>query len=297
MATEPEIHSYFDAGTSTWQYIVADRETRDAVIIDPVLNFDPVTAGVSTTSADELLAHIAQSGYNVQRILETHAHADHLTAAGYLQRELLNRSGSRPPVCIGKRISEVQSTFAGRYGIDAQELTGAFDKLLEDDERFSLGNLSCTVIPLPGHTPDHVGYIIGGNAFTGDSIFNPYLGTARADFPGGSASSLYRSVKTLLSLPPDYRLYVGHDYPPDGKQGPVAFTTVAEQNSTNKHIKHDTTEEEFTKLRRDRDSALSEPKLLHQALQVNIRGGRMPERSQAGYRFLQIPLRLPLSLQ
>jgi len=231
--------------------------------------------------------------------METHAHADHLTAARYIQQRLLRNGQPRAQICIGHRITEVQTTFSQEYDIDPAELTDSFDKLFEDDEDFAIGGLRGQVLHLPGHTPDHVGYRIGSNVFTGDSIFNPDVGSARCDFPGGSATALYHSMKALLSLPPEYRLYTGHDYPPatreTGENGEKhrPYTTVLEQLKGNKHVKDGTNEEEFVKWRSERDSTLGEPKLLHQSLQFNIRGGRLPKPSSNGAVFVKMPLNGP----
>jgi len=302
MSRTPEIHPCFEPKTSTWQYIVADQQTRKAVIIDSVLDFDPASNSLSTETADSLLSFVDEHKYLVTRILETHVHADHLTASRYLQRQLVQRGQPRADVCIGKRIQIVQSTLAARYGVDSSDLESAFDYLFDDDEHFSIGDINAYVLHLPGHTPDHIGYVIGGSVFTGDSIFNPDVGSARCDFPGGSAYALYGSMKKLLSLPPDYRLYTGHDYPPEARVSSEdgekwkAYTTVEQQNTTNKHVRNGVSEEEFVKWRTDRDVTLSEPRLLHQSLQVNIRGGHLPQRTAEGYRFLSVPLKVPQSM-
>jgi len=302
MVNKPAVYTCFEAVTSTWQYIVADPETGDAVIIDSVLDFNPISRQISTESADGLLLLSSKKNLTIKRILETHAHADHLTAASYLQQRLVNQGKPRPEVCIGARITEVQNTFASKYGIESSEVTNVFDKLFEDNEEFAIGTLTAKVLHLPGHTPDHVGYLIGENVFTGDSIFNPDVGSARADFPGGSATALYSSAKILLDLPGHYRVYVGHDYPPDsrpanadgGKHKP--YTTVEEQNEHNKHVKAGTTEKEFVQFRSERDSQLGEPRLLHQALQFNIRAGKLPKASTGGDMFLHIPLKVSKDL-
>jgi glyoxylase-like metal-dependent hydrolase (beta-lactamase superfamily II) len=297
MFSKPDVYACFEAVTATWQYIIADPETRDAVVIDPVLDFNLGSNQISTETADGLLLLASKNNLTIKRVLETHAHADHLTAANYLQQRLIDQGKPRPDVCIGARITEVQSTFASKYGIEASELANAFDKLFRDNEEFTIGKIHVKVLHLPGHTSDHVGYLIGEYVFTGDSIFNPDVGSARADFPGGSASTLYSSAKILLDLPGHYRLYVGHDYPPDlreesaegGKHKP--YTTVREQKEGNMHLKNGTTEEEFIKLRSERDSQLGEPRLLHQALQFNIRAGKLPETSIGRDIFLHIPVK------
>lgn len=298
----PRVHTCFEPTTATWQYVIADPRSRAAVVVDPVLDFDPATTALRTDSADRLLALVDAERYAVSHILETHAHADHLTASSYLQRQLVARGQRRPAICIGKRITQVQATFGRLYSVPADELDGVFDKLFDDDDEFCVGALKAKVLHLPGHTPDHVGYVIGENVFTGDSIFNPDVGSARCDFPAGSANDLYRSMRTLLSLPAHYRLYTGHDYPPDSRApAPTGerfkpYTTVAEQNDENIHVKKGVAEEKFVELRSARDASLSEPRLLHQALQFNIRAGRLPAETAEGYRFLQVPLKVPRTL-
>ncbi|KAG5342962.1 hypothetical protein C0989_005911 [Termitomyces sp. Mn162] len=270
----PTVFAFYEKQTSTWQYLVADPITSETVIIDPVLDYDITNMTVSTSTADCLLKFIVDRCLKVLRILETHAHADHLSASQYLKEKLPGEVS----LCIGKRITQIQKLFARRYGVDPQLLEGAFDILLDDNEEFKLGHTSCKVIHLPGHTPDHVGYVLGDNVFTGDSIFLPDVGSARADFPGGNAKDLY---KRLLSLPQDYKLFVGHDYPP-GDRHPLCMATVDEQRHMNKHGKTGTTEQEFIKFRQDRDATLGEPKLLHPSLKVNICGGKVPPPDKSG---------------
>lgn len=299
MSSEPEVQTCFEAKTGTWQYIVADPATKQAVIIDPVLDFDNATNQITTTTADGLLALVKQGGLTVVRILETHVHADHLTASAYLQRKVVEHGGEKPAICIGRRIKQVQARFGQRYQIAPAELEGAFDHEFDDREIFHIGQLQAKVLYLPGHTPDHIGYVIGSNVFTGDSIFNPDLGSARCDFPGGSADALFESISTLLALPPNFRLYTGHDYPPstrqdrDGAPQPKPFTTVQEQRADNKHARDGTTKEAFVKFRSERDAGLAEPRLIHQALQFNIRAGRLPEAGPEGFSFLKMPLKVP----
>lgn len=291
---QPKIETIFEPKTSTWQYIVADPETKDAVIIDSVLDYNPTTNAITTESADNLLSIVDLEGYNVVAILETHAHADHLTASKYLQRKLIRSGKPKADICIGKRIDAVQRTFAQKYGINEEEYVGVFDRLLDDDELIQLGEMTIKVLHLPGHTPDHVGYMIGSNVFTGDSIFLPDVGSARCDFPGGDATALYRSMQKLLTLSPDVRLYSGHDYPPGDKRAhPLPYATVADEKARNKHVHDGVTEEQFVKWRRERDETLAEPRLIHQALQFNIRAGQLPKSSAHGHRFLHVPLKVP----
>lgn len=298
---EPVVHGVFEPVTGTWQYVVADPTTKAAVIIDPVLDFDPARNTVSTKSADGLLALVREHGYTVDRLLETHIHADHLTAASYMQHRL----PKKPDICIGKRIGPIQERFGRRYGVPRDEYDGAFNRLLDDDEVFRIGSVEAKAMHLPGHTPDHMGYLIGENIFSGDSLFNPDLGSARCDFPGGSATDLYKSATTLLSLPAHYTVRPGHDYPPssspspgggggDGR-GPECSATVADHRRDNKHLRDGTTEPDFVRRRTERDASLAEPRLLHASLQVNIRAGRLPRESgngEAGFRLLHLPVRV-----
>ena len=298
----PEIYYSFEPITATFQYIVADPESREAAIIDSVLDLDPATNRLSTKSAENLLSIISQNKLKPIFIMETHAHADHLTASWYLQRRLVELGHSRPQISIGKRITQVQATFASKYNINREELEDVFDNLWDDGQKFNIGHLDCEVLHLPGHTPDHIGYRVEHNVFTGDSIFNPDVGSARADFPGGSATHLYQSVRTLLELPEYYRLYTGHDYPPAergvSEKGEKVrpFSTVGEQNVENKHVKVGVERETFVKWRAEKDATLGEPKLLHQSLQFNIRGGRLPKATEEGNIFLHLPLKVDKGL-
>lgn len=306
---EPKIHTLFEPVTGTWQYVVADAEEKDAVVIDSVLDYDKETGVISTKSADQILDLVADRGYTVSRILETHAHADHLTASRYLQSLLAERQSDkpRPQVGIGQRIRQVQDTMSKIYGVPQSDLTNAFDHTFSDDETFNIGSIEARVIHLPGHTPDHIGYVIGSNIFTGDSIFNPDVGSARCDFPGGSAADLYHSMQKLLAFPGAFKLFTGHDYPPPDRDvssiehvaggKAVAYTTVETQAHQNKHVKIGTPMEDFVKWRSERDSGLAEPKLLAQAMQVNIRGGRLPRQSTDAFKLGCIPPKVAQAVQ
>ncbi|KAG9948803.1 putative metallo-beta-lactamase domain protein, partial [Aureobasidium melanogenum] len=228
-ANEPTIQPLYERRTGTWQYLVSDTSTKAAIIIDPVLDYDPATQTITTSTADAILSLIKEKSLRVERILETHVHADHITAASYLQSRLSQEQGRKPLICIGKRIVQVQKLFGQKYQIAAEEFEGAFDKLLDNDESFSLGNLKVTALHLPGHTPDHLGYMIGDNVFCGDSILNTDLGTARADFPGGNASDLFSSGSKLLSLPDHVKVWTGHDYVTEERGEAVPFMTLATQ--------------------------------------------------------------------
>jgi len=257
----------------------------EAVIIDPVLDYDPASGTLSSKTADQLLAFCEQQGLKVHHILETHAHADHLTAAQYLKQRL----GGNVPICIGARIKQVQNTFAPVYGFenDLGLFQNTFDKYLEDDYEFGLGQIKCKVIHLPGHTPDHVGYVCGKAIFTGDSIFNPDIGSARADFPGGNAKDLYASVQRLLSYPEDTLLFVGHDYPPATRADPAPSVPVSEHRNSWCHKD----ESAFIEWRTQRDSTLGAPRLLHPSLQVNIRAGKLPPKDEKGRGWFKVPIK------
>ncbi|OAA41297.1 metallo-beta-lactamase domain protein [Metarhizium rileyi] len=293
------VHDIYEPKTGTWQYVVADPSTMSAAVIDSVLEFDPASATIDTKSADALLALIQQKKYTVELILETHAHADHLTAAAYLQEQLASSQGSRPDIGIGKHIQEVQKRFGDRYGVNSVEYSNVFDRLFEDDAQFKIGNLNATVLYLPGHTPDHVGYRIQvsvdngeDNIFCGDTLFNADVGSARCDFPGGDATQLYHSVQKLLSHAPYVKIWTGHDYPPEARDGhAVSAMTVGQHREQNKHLKDGTSEREFVAWRTERDATLKEPRLIHYALQMNIRAGRLPKPTPMGDRLLHVPLK------
>ncbi|KAB5577853.1 beta-lactamase-like protein [Coniochaeta sp. 2T2.1] len=296
MSSEPVVHNIFEPVTCTWQYVVADPFTSQAVVIDSVLDFDANKCTVSTSSADALLALIDKKGYHIDKVLETHVHADHLTAAKYIQHKLVEKQGTKPDICIGKRVTMAQETFAKRYGVPKEEIEDAFDHLFDDNEVFKLGELEVKVLHLPGHTHDHLGYQTGSNIFCGDSLFNSDVGSARCDFPGGSSHELYSSVHHLLSLPSNFKIWTGHDYPPGGSAGgrtePLPCQTVAEQAERNKHLNKNVPEEDFVKWREGRDAQLAEPRLLHWALQFNIRAGRLPKESEKGDRLMHVPLKV-----
>ncbi|KAH7058629.1 metallo-beta-lactamase superfamily protein [Macrophomina phaseolina] len=284
---QPIVPSYFEHVTKTWKYIIPWPQSKYSAKIDPVLDFDPANTAISTTSADMLLSGIAEDGYIVQRILETHAHADHITAAQYLKTQLRKKQKAASQACIGKGITSRNS----------------FDCTFTDGETFSIGKLEARVLHLPGHTPDHVGSLIGENVFCGDSILNPDIASARTDFPQGSANILGQSVRKLLSLHRHFRLYTGHVYPPadriqDGDQGglqgqPRPFAAIEEHRHVNRHVKDGTSEEDFVRWRQERDASLGSPRLLHHSLQFNIRAGKPPRPSLDGTVLLRMPLKIP----
>jgi glyoxylase-like metal-dependent hydrolase (beta-lactamase superfamily II) len=286
MAT-PALHAWFDEATNTVTYVVWDPATRRAAIIDPVLDYDHRSGRASHRAADALLGYTADHGLTVDWILETHAHADHLSAAPYLKE----RTGA--PIGIGEHITDVQRTFAPVFGLDDVSGDGReFDRLFRDGDVFPLGDLQVEVLHTPGHTPACVSYRIGDVVFVGDTLFMPDYGTARADFPGGDARTLYRSIQKLLALPADTRLYLCHDYKAPGRDHYAWETTVADEKTGNVHVGGGVDEDSFVAMREARDATLSAPALLLPSLQVNIRAGRLPEPERNGRRYLKIPLKL-----
>ncbi len=281
----PIVKGFFEKRTSSVQYVVADPETKRAAIIDPVLDFDPKSGATATHSADQLLAHINQEGYTLEWILDTHPHADHFSAAGYLK----DKTGV--VTAIGEKVVEVQKLWKGLYNLpDSFPADGSqWDKLFADGERFKIGNMEVEVLLTPGHTLASIAYVVGDAAFIHDTIFMPDGGTARADFPGGSARVLWNSIQRIMALPDDTRLFTGHDYCPAGRK-PRWESTVAQQRAENIHLTKAKTEEEFVALREKRDSELAMPKLILHSLQINIRGGRLPEPESNGRSYLKIPL-------
>ncbi|HOZ28223.1 MAG TPA: MBL fold metallo-hydrolase [Hyphomonadaceae bacterium] len=284
----PGIQAFFDDATSTASFLVWDRETKAAAVIDAVLDFDSATGKLSTTSADRMLARTREQGLGVVWVLETHAHADHLSAADYIRR----KTGAR--VGIGARITEVQTRFRALFGApEAETEASVFDALFEDGEVFKIGGIEARVLHTPGHTPACVTYVINDAAFVGDTLFMPDYGTARADFPGGDATALYRSIRRILALPPETRIFVGHDYLPAGRSKPAWETTVADERAANIHVHDGVTEEDFVKLRMARDRTLAAPKLILPSLQVNIRGGALPKPEADGRIYLRTPVTTP----
>ncbi len=281
---KPQILSFFDEPTNTVSYLVSDPATHHAAIIDPVLDFEARSGRTSTRSADRILATARDSGMQVQWILETHAHADHLSAAAYLR----SRTGAK--VAIGENIRRVQSTFKPLFNAGDVSEGKPFDRLLADGERVPLGELEIEVIHTPGHTPACVSYRIGDDVFVGDTLFMPDYGTARADFPGGDARTLFRSVRRLLALPPQTVLWMCHDYKAPGRDEYAWRTTVAEQRAKNVHVHDGIDEAEFVQMRTSRDKMLPVPQLLLPSIQVNIRAGEMPPAEADGNLYLKIPL-------
>lgn len=281
----PQVQGFFDPTTSTVSYVVHDPATRQAAIIDPVLDFTPRNGRTGTASADALLAYVAAHGLTLAWLLETHAHADHLSAAHYL-RELTG-----VPIVIGSEITQVQTTFGALFEADDVIPDGsAFDRLVADGDTLLFGELTIRVLHTPGHTPACVTYLIGDAAFIGDTLFMPDYGTARADFPGGDARTLYRSIRKLLALPAATRLFTGHDYPPPQRAAPAWEASVAEHRAHNCHVHDGIGEDAFVAMRESRDKGLEAPLLILPSLQVNIRAGAMPPASPGGHTYLRLPV-------
>ncbi len=287
MPAKPIIDAFFDEATFTVTYLVTDPQTKRAAIVDPVLDYDHKSGKASTKSAERVLAKAVERQASVEWILETHAHADHLTAAPLLK----SRTGAR--VVIGEHIRDVQKIFKKVFNAaDVSEDGREFDRLVTDGETLPLGNLAIEVMHLPGHTPADVAYRIGDAVFVGDTIFMPDYGTARADFPGGDAATLYRSIRRLLSLPPETRLFMCHDYKAPGRDRYAWETSVADERARNVHVHDGVTEAEFVAMRRKRDDTLAAPVLLLPSVQVNIRAGHLPPPDDNGQTYLRIPVKL-----
>lgn len=282
---KPTIQAFFDEQTFTITYLVSDPVTKRAVVIDPVLDFDPKTARTATRSAGRVLAAVKDGGLKVEWVLETHAHADHLSAAVYLK----GVTGAK--IAIGEHIKDVQKIFAPIFDAKDVKCDGApFDHLLKDGEILSVGGLAIEVMSTPGHTPGCVSYKVEDNVFVGDTLFMPDYGTARTDFPGGDAHTLFHSIQRILSFPPDTHLWMCHDYKPAGRNSYRWQSTVGEQRTHNVHIHDGITEEQFAKNRVARDKTLASPVLLLPSIQVNIRAGHMPPKDPNGQVYLRLPV-------
>jgi glyoxylase-like metal-dependent hydrolase (beta-lactamase superfamily II) len=282
---QPLVESFHDPATSTFTHVVYDRDGGHAAIVDPVLDYEPAAARTSTKSADRVLAFARAHRLAVDWILETHAHADHLSAAAYLK----GATGAK--VAIGRGITEVQARFKTLFGLEPGfRCDGSqFDRLLDDGDTLAFGSLEARVIATPGHTSDSVTYLVGNSAFVGDTIFAPDTGTARTDFPGGDAHALYRSIARLFALPDDTRVYLCHDYPPAGREA-RAQHPLPEQRASNLHVGGAVDEAAFVAMRTARDSVLPPPRLILPALQVNVRAGALPPPDRSGIRYLRLPL-------
>jgi glyoxylase-like metal-dependent hydrolase (beta-lactamase superfamily II) len=285
-AHQASIRPFFDEATNTVSYLVFDPATRQGAVIDPVLDWDHRSGEADTRSADALIEAAKREGITIALILETHAHADHLTAAPYIKQRCGGKIG------IGEHIKDVQRIFRPVFAADDVKPEGGdFDILFRDGDRIALGNLEIEVIHTPGHTPACVCYRIGDDVFVGDTLFMHDYGTARADFPGGDARALFRSIKRLLALPPETRLWMCHDYKAPGRNDYAWQSTVSEQRAHNPHVKDGVTEDEFVAFRQARDAKLAAPTLLLPSIQVNIRAGRFPEAESNGVRYLKIPVK------
>lgn len=282
---KPIVQGFFEKRTSSVQYVVACPETRRCAIIDPVHDFDPKSGETGTCAADDLLEYVDMQKSTLEWILDTHPHADHFSAASYLK----DKTGV--PTAIGEKVVDVQKLWKGIYNLPESFPTDGsqWDRLFTDGDRFTIGNMDVEVVFTPGHTLASIAYVIGDAAFIHDTIFMPDGGTARADFPGGSARALWRSIERIMALPDETRLFTGHDYRPGGRE-PRWESTVAQQRAENIHLAKVRTEEAFVTLREKRDRELPMPKLILHSLQVNIRGGRLPEPEDDGRRYLKIPL-------
>jgi glyoxylase-like metal-dependent hydrolase (beta-lactamase superfamily II) len=282
--TQASVKAFFDPQTWTYTYVVYESEGSACIVIDSVLNYDPKSGRTKTKSADEVIAFIQQHQLKLEWVLETHAHADHLTAAPYIQEKLGGK------IAIGDHITTVQGVFKGVFNLDDLAVDGSqFDVLIKEGEPISFGNLSFKALYVPGHTPACMAYEIGDSIFVGDTLFMPDVGTARCDFPGGSASNLYRSIQSILKYPPNTKLYMCHDYPPNGR-APEYESTVADQKEANIHVHDGITEEQFVAMRTKRDAGLEMPVLILPSIQINIRAGHMPKAESNGTAYLKIPL-------
>ncbi len=284
--THAEVTALFDDATNTVSYIVKDSRSKSCAIVDSVLDFDFASGRTSTESADKVIEAVKSRGLELEWILESHVHADHLSAAPYIQQQLGGQIG------IGGNVTVVQDEFGKIFneGTEFERDGSQFDQLFREGDTFRIGGLECSVLETPGHTPACLTYVIGDAAFVGDTMFMPDFGSARADFPGGSAENLYDSIQKILTLPDDTRIFVGHDYKAPGREEFAWETTVREQKEKNVHFGSGRSREEFVKLRTERDSTLSMPKLIIPSIQVNMRAGNMPEKDEHGRTFLKVPV-------
>ncbi|MEQ1448375.1 MBL fold metallo-hydrolase [Acinetobacter lwoffii] len=286
MSNLPIVKDFFHEDTNTFSYVVRDPATKACAIIDSVLDYDPASASTSTVHADKIIAYIKEQGLTVEWILETHVHADHLTAAQYLKAELGGK------IAMSQKIGIVQETFGAIYHLDIKQWNAQqlFDYLFEDHESFQIGTLKAYNIPTPGHTPACLSYVIGDAVFVGDTLFMPDYGTARCDFPRGSAEQLYDSVQSLFQLPENTRVFLCHDYLPETRESYVCESDIQTQKTQNIHIHQGVSKAEFAQMRNQRDSGLSMPKLILPAIQINMKAGQFPEPEQNGVSYLKLPL-------
>ncbi|MGR3803384.1 MBL fold metallo-hydrolase [Marinibacterium profundimaris] len=282
---KPDVHAVFDPATNTISYVVKDPGSNACAIVDSVMDIDYAAGRISYEHADELIDYVQSNGLKLEWLIETHVHADHLSAAPYIQSKLGGKLG------IGRNITMVQDTFGKVFneGTEFQRDGSQFDKLFDDGDTYTVGGMECLAIHTPGHTPACMTHVMGDAAFVGDTLFMPDGGSARADFPGGDAGTLYDSIQKVLSLPDETRLFMCHDYGPNGRD--IQWeTTVAEEKAHNIHVGGGKTREEFVKFRTERDAQLAMPKLIIPSLQVNMRGGDLPPADEDGKRFLKVPL-------
>ncbi|GAB4265879.1 MAG: MBL fold metallo-hydrolase [Pararhodobacter sp.] len=283
---KPEVYGFFDEATFTITYVVRDPNSQKAAIIDSVLDFDYASGRTDTRSADAVIAFVREKGFEIEWLLESHVHADHLSAAPYIQQQLGGKIG------IGENIKVVQDTFGKVFneGTEFQRDGSQFDRLFKEGDSFHIGQMRGDVLHTPGHTPACLTYVIGDAAFVGDTLFMPDFGTARCDFPGGSAETLYQSIEKILSLPDETRIFVGHDYKAPGRDEYAWESTVAEQKAFNIHVGAGKPAEEFVSMRKARDSTLAMPRLIIPSLQVNMRAGQMPPPESNGVSYLKVPV-------
>ena len=285
MSASPIVKAFFDRPTGSLQYVFHDPETMQGAIVDPVWNFYPEAGAVTTEAADEILAYVAQTGIEITWVLDTHPHADHFSAAPYLAGKL------GAPRAIGEKVRDIQKLWKDKYNLPESFPTDGsqWDRLFHDGDSFMVGNLAVKVMFSPGHTLGSITYVAGDAAFVHDTLMYPESGTSRADFPGGSSEALWNSIRAILDLPGETRLFVGHDYPAEG-QAPNYEATVAEHRARNKHVRDGISKQEFIATRDARDATLKLPARMLAALQVNIRGGRLPEPESDGYSYLKLPI-------
>jgi len=285
VATKPDVTAFFDEPTNTISYVVKDPASKACAVVDSVMDIDYAAGRISFDSADRIIEHIRANGLELEWLIETHVHADHLSAAPYIQEKLGGKIG------IGENITVVQDTFGKvvNEGTEFQRDGSQFDRLFKDGDTYTVGKMNCFAMHTPGHTPACMTHVMGDAVFVGDTLFMPDGGTARADFPGGDAGELYRSIRKVLTLPDSFRLFMCHDYGPNGRE--IRWeTTVAEERQHNIHARDGITEEEFVKMRTERDATLDMPKLIIPSIQVNMRAGRLPPKDDQGKTFLKVPV-------
>jgi glyoxylase-like metal-dependent hydrolase (beta-lactamase superfamily II) len=286
LSIKPDVKGFFDTATNTITYVVKDPASNACAVVDSVMDIDYAAGRITYDHADEVIAYIKGNDLTLEWLIESHVHADHLSAAPYIQRELGGKIG------IGRNITVVQDTFGKVFneGTEFQRDGSQFDKLFDDGDIYSIGQMQCVALHTPGHTPACMTHLMGDVAFVGDTLFMPDFGTARCDFPGGSSEALYASIQKILTLPEDMRIFVGHDYLPPGRDAFVWETTVAEQRMVNIHVGEGKSKDDFIKMRDERDTTLAMPRLIIPSLQVNMRAGELPPAEEDGKRFLKVPV-------